>query len=135
MATKQVFVDTGAWFALAIARDADHDAAVAFAGRNRADLITTDFIVDELLTLFVRRGFKHIGVRWLNEVLTLDRIEMVRVDASVFDEACRIYSRYKDKQWSLTDCTSLVVMRRLGIQAAFSFDAHFLEFGAVHVLP
>lgn len=40
-----------------------------------------------------------------------------------------------DKQWSFTDCTSRVVMERLGIQKVFAFDDHFRQFGTVTVVP
>ena len=42
-----VFVDTGAWFAYFVRRDADHQAATALNGRNREPLVTTDYILDE----------------------------------------------------------------------------------------
>lgn len=135
MARERLFVDTGAWFAHAVRTDRDHVAAMSVVGNNQSRLITTDFIIDELLTLFVHRRFKHVGVLWLDEMLPSEMVEMVRVEAEDFNEACRIYSQYQDKEWSLTDCTSLAVMRRLGIQTAFSFDEHFRQFGEMLVVP
>ena len=46
-----VCVDTGAWFAYCVRRDADHTAAVEWMQANRQPQLTTDFILDELLTL------------------------------------------------------------------------------------
>jgi hypothetical protein len=46
-----IFVDTGAWFASVVPWDANHAAAVAWLGQNREILITTDYILDETLTL------------------------------------------------------------------------------------
>jgi predicted nucleic acid-binding protein len=46
-----VFVDTGAWFAYFVRRDPNHRAATAWMRRNRQSLVTTDYILDELLTL------------------------------------------------------------------------------------
>jgi uncharacterized protein len=46
-----IFVDTGAWFALAVRNDPDHAAAMAWLERNREPLITTDNILTETATL------------------------------------------------------------------------------------
>ncbi len=45
-----------------------------------------------------------------------------------FWEAKRVFDYYEDKEWSLTDCTCKVLMGRLGIPVAFSFDHHFRQF-------
>jgi uncharacterized protein len=50
-------------------------------------------------------------------------------------ETWRVYQRFSDKGWSFTDCSSYVVMAKLGISDAFSFDCHFRQFGFVNVLP
>ena len=46
-----IFVDTGAWFALFVPTDPDHLAAESWMERNTEPLVTTDYIIDELLTL------------------------------------------------------------------------------------
>ena len=49
--------------------------------------------------------------------------------------AWQVFRRFSDKEWSFTDCTSKVVMDRLGITTAFTFDHHFRQFGAVTLVP
>ena len=56
-----VFVDTGAWFAYLVRRDADHQAARAWMRQNRQPLVTTDYILDELLTLLKIRENYHVA--------------------------------------------------------------------------
>jgi hypothetical protein len=51
-----IFVDTGAWFAAFVPKDADHSAARAWLAGNEAPLLTTDYVLDELLTLLRMRG-------------------------------------------------------------------------------
>ena len=51
------------------------------------------------------------------------------------EQAWEIFRRFRDKDWSFTDCTSKVVVEELGIAAAFAFDQHFRQFGSVRVLP
>jgi predicted nucleic acid-binding protein len=56
-----IFVDTGAWFARYVASDADHEAAVAWFANPPDRLATTDYVIDELLTLLKQRGYAGIA--------------------------------------------------------------------------
>jgi hypothetical protein len=58
-----------------------------------------------------------------------------KVSDSDFAAARNVFERYNDKEWSFTDCTSKVIMERLGVTHAFAFDRHFEEFGTVIRLP
>jgi predicted nucleic acid-binding protein len=56
-----VFVDTGAWFAYFVRRDPDHAAATAWVRQNRQPLVTTDYVIDELLTLTkIRESYRVV---------------------------------------------------------------------------
>jgi len=97
--------------------------------------MTTDFILDELLSLLKSRNQyqKHAMVwRTLNNRKI---VELVHLSKSDIDEAYKIYTRFKDKQWSFTDCTSYHLIHSLRIPFAFSLDQHFRQFGIVTVLP
>jgi hypothetical protein len=58
-----IFVDTGAWFASFVPTDADHAVARAWLVRNQAPLLTTDYVIDELLTLMRMRGENRRALR------------------------------------------------------------------------
>jgi predicted nucleic acid-binding protein len=130
-----IFVDTGAWFAAFVPNDADHVAADAWLQANTDVLVTTDYVVDELLTLLKMRGEYQralaIGPPLLQGDIT--RLEWVRQDD--VHKAWEIFAQYADKEWSFTDCVSRVVMNRLAIRTAFAFDEHFRQFGTVTVVP
>jgi uncharacterized protein len=49
--------------------------------------------------------------------------------------AWQVFRRFRDKDWSFTDCTSRVIIEKLGIPTAFAFDQHFRQFGIVNVAP
>jgi predicted nucleic acid-binding protein len=51
------------------------------------------------------------------------------VNEELFYEAWRYFQRYKDKRYSLTDCVSFVLMKKLGIEEALTFDKHFVQAG------
>src|SRR5215510_983109 len=126
-----VFVDTGAWFAYFVLRDPDHAAAVAWMRQNRQPLVTTDYVLDELLTLLKLRENHNVAVA-AGEALLLQGV--ARTERITTDDIARsweVFRQYHDKDWSFTDCTSKVVIERLGITVAFAFDNHFEQFGTI----
>jgi predicted nucleic acid-binding protein len=130
-----IFVDTGAWFARLVPTDRDYHSACEWFAQNTHPLITTDYIIDELLTLLKVRGeFQRaleVGPSFFNgEVCYLEWV----TQADVAD-AWQVFATYRDKAWSFTDCVSRVVMQRLGIMTAVAFDEHFRQFGTVNVVP
>jgi hypothetical protein len=129
-----IFVDTGAWYAASVTSDPDHAAASVFMRSNREPLVASDYIYDELLTLFRARGHMDRAHDWANQVRQ-GRCEIIRITESDILDATDVFFNYADKQWSFTDCTSRVLMQRLGIQRAFAFDEHFRQFGTVAVVP
>lgn len=130
-----IFVDTGAWFAAAVPTDADHAAASRWLAGNTEPLLTTNYIVDETLTLLRARGERRralvLGERFFDERL----VEVYTLDESDIALAWEVFRDFDDKEWSFTDCTSKVVIERLGIRQAFAFDRHFKQFGAARVVP
>ena len=131
-----IFVDSSAWFSMYVPSDIDHNAAVEWDIRNeRASLVTTDYIIDETLTLLRARNCPVSATKLGTEFFcdTLCRIEWAT--QSDIREAWSIFRDFSDKAWSFTDCVSKVVMERLGITTAFSFDKHFRQFGGIEVVP
>lgn len=133
-----VFADSSALAALLLPDDVNHGKAIQWIEQNpNQEIITTDYIIDELYTLILVRtknkgwtidaikNFK--SCKWISEIAFLTQID--------FYQAEQIYLAYQDKGWSFTDCTCKVVMERLGITRAFSFDSHFNQFGSVTIVP
>lgn len=122
---KRVFVDTGAWYALVDRKDPVHGIAVEFLNSNTIPLVTTNFILDETVTLINKRlGWKiasEVGGR-LRDGLSAG---LTIVSDKDEDAAWAIFLKYRDSGFSYTDCTSFAVMKRLGLDTAFTFDAHF----------
>lgn len=130
-----IFVDTGAWYARYVAEDVDHPAAVAWFAAAPARLITTDYVVDELLTLLKTRGYANIAFSVGADLLAGQACQFVYVQPADIQKAWVIFSTYRDKGWSFTDCTSRVLIERLEIRTACAFDDHFRQFGSVTVVP
>jgi predicted nucleic acid-binding protein len=115
--------------------DANHAAANELLASVRQPLITSDFVVDEMLTLFRARSENQRAHTFGTEVIDNGFAAIVRIGEQDFARAWQIFRRFADKQWSFSDCTSRVVMERLGIQRGFAFDDHFRQFGTVTIIP
>ena len=132
-----VFVDTGGWMACADRADPAHAASTSArdatleAGRT---LITTDFVVDETLTLIRFRLGLAAANAWWHQIDGSTRLRWERVDNDRFERARNLFVRYRDKDLSFTDCTSFAVMRELRLTTVITTDRHFQQVG-FDVLP
>ncbi|OGO50599.1 MAG: hypothetical protein A2148_04885 [Chloroflexi bacterium RBG_16_68_14] len=133
MRERSVFIDTSAFYALLDARDRwTSEARQQFAAitDDRRPLVTSNLVVAETYAL-ARRALGHgVALRWLDG---LD-INLVFQTEGDHGEVCKLLARYHDKEFSYTDALSFVLMERLGVPTAFTFDAHFRQYG-VEVLP
>ena len=127
------FADT--FFFLALLNRADRAFPLAVEA-NRVDrpVVTTAWVLLELadhLCDVRNRGL----VRGVREALGRDpRYEIVPAHQPLLDRATDLYERRPDKDWSLTDCTSLVVMGDRGLHQALTADRHFEQAGFVALL-
>jgi predicted nucleic acid-binding protein len=134
----KLFVDTGAFIALADADDENHKNAAAFYRNSREKgtfFLTTNFVVCETMNYLRARVSHHIAVLFRENLKKSRFIEIATVTPSVEDEAFTIFKRYADKDFSFTDCTSFSVMKSLKLKSAFAFDKHFEQFEGIDRLP
>jgi predicted nucleic acid-binding protein len=134
---KAPFIDTAGWMACADSADPAH--ARSRAARDAAleagqPLVTTDFVVDETLTLIRLRLGLDAAATWWRQVDDSSRLRWERVDSERFDKARDLFFQYRDKDFSFTDCTSFVIMRELRLTHVISTDRRFRQMG-FHVLP
>jgi predicted nucleic acid-binding protein len=130
-----IFVDSSAWFAVFSRRNVNHQSAVSTIRSCREQLVTSDYVVDETLTLLRARREHRRAIAVGRRVIEGQWASIVRIDDVDFAAAWSVFRTFADKDWSFTDGTSRVVMQRLGIQRAFAFDNHFQQFGTVTVVP
>lgn len=133
----RVFVDTAAWLALINKDDHFHKQARAVRDRlvaAQASFITTDWVLLEVANSLSKRRFRKSAVRLVEAISRSPNIRVVRTDPYLWDRAWNLYKKSRDKDWSLTDCMSFVVMRDEGIRQAFTTDRHFEQAGFVKLL-
>lgn len=92
-------------------------------------LVTTSYVLDEIVTFFNRIGHHPKTVTVGNMLLHSPSVWLIHVDEALFYEGWAYFQQHEDKDYSLTDCISFVVMRNLGIATAYTFDHHFVQAG------
>lgn len=123
-----IFVDTGAFLARYIERDQCHDAAIAHwrtMRNDRRQCFTSNFVLDETITLLARRSTYQFAAERARNLLESKSLSILRPDESDEFAALELLQKYADQGVSFTDCVSFVLMDKHSIQCAFSFDRHF----------
>lgn len=132
-----VLVDTAAWIALVNTRDELHSRAqqtMADLRQQKVALITTEFVLLEVSNALCTLAWRERGVRLIDGLRSLADLQIVIVDTTLLAEGWQLYRSRLDKEWSLTDCTSIIVMQKERIEQVFTSDHHFEQAGFVKLL-
>jgi len=122
---KTVFADTVFLVALASERDQSHAAATRWVQeQGSARILTTDFVLLEVANFFSTGARRQAFATLRRALLANARVRIVPASRSLVDRAIDLFESHDDKEWSLTDCTSFVVMRRLRLKEALTADRH-----------
>ncbi len=132
--SEQILVDTAYVLALVNERDQYHDRAQELADLFEGhDLLITDAVLLEIGNALAR-GFKEQAIEIISYFIESEEVEIFRHSSQIFDKAFALYKKYDDKEWSLVDCISFIVMRERGIKQALTFDRHFEQAGFLAIM-
>jgi uncharacterized protein len=127
------FADT--FFYLALLNPDDESHADAVAARDLAHLtITTEFVMIELADHLSDHRNRHLFLALYDLLLRNRSVEIVSATDDLLAAGRDIYAARPDKDWSLTDCISFVVMTERGITEALTGDHHFEQAGFTALL-
>lgn len=134
-----LFADTSGWGYLADSSQSLHTLAKAIyftALRQRRKIVTTNYIVTELVALMNSplRIPRPIIVNFIESLKTSPYVEIIHIDHSLDGQAWQLLKNREDKDWSLVDCASFVLMKQYGITEAMTTDHHFEQAGFVRLL-
>lgn len=128
-----MFVDTSGWGHVIDPSQPCHQLATALAtsATKQGKIVTTSLILTELAALLTSalRVPKTTQVRLLSDLRGDPAIEIVQVDAILDAAAWSLWESRPDKDWSVVDCASFVVMRSRGLTEAITTDRHFEQAG------
>jgi uncharacterized protein len=129
VALPRIFIDTSFIIALVNERDDYHTVAQTVADRyDGRSTIISDAILLEVANA-LSRGFKVEAIEIVEDFLSSEDVEVVRLTPELFDRAFSLYKTRQDKEWGLVDCFSFVIMSDRGISDALTFDKHFIQAG------
>jgi predicted nucleic acid-binding protein len=131
---SEIFADSFFFIALLTPSDQHHAAAVEAASRLAAPLVTTEPVLIELADALSAPTHRSRVAAFCAGLVDDPGIRIVPLDSALFGRALDLYSRRADKEWSLTDCLSFVVMSDRGITEAMTGDHHFVQAGFVALL-
>jgi|SRR3954471_15142418 len=127
-----VFVDSGAWIALAASRDPLHGRAREQWDRLRsagAKLHTSVPVVIETFTFLDRNANRDVALAWKQSLFRLDPVKIHTCELRDLEQSWEYFRRADFHKLSAVDATSFAIMRRLRIRVAYTFDHHFLVAG------
>jgi predicted nucleic acid-binding protein len=124
-----VFADTAFFLALVNPRDQHHGRASELNAELESPLLTTAWVLLEFANALSASRSRIQFERVLTRLRAEPNVEIVLPDADLFERGCQLYIARTDKEWSLTDCISFVVMTERGLTDALTADHHFEQAG------
>lgn len=124
-----VFADSFYFIALSNPSDAHHAAAVQAAKTLSSRIITTHYVLIEVADALSAPRFRPEVARFLRQLGVNPGTEIVGPDVLLYEQGLDLYAHRPDKDWSLTDCISFLVMTDRGLTEALTGDNHFAQAG------
>jgi predicted nucleic acid-binding protein len=123
------FADTYYYLAMVNPRDQAHRRVMALAGPMLGPIVTTSWVLTEVGDALAAPPLRPIFHDLMNELWADEETEIVAASDEPFRRGVALFARRPDKSWSLTDCTSFVVMADRGLTEALTGDHHFEQAG------
>jgi predicted nucleic acid-binding protein len=92
-------------------------------------LVTTEFVLLEVANALCASAWRGKAVRLIDGLLSLPNLRIIPADTALLADGWELYRARLDKEWSLTDCVSIVVMQKENLDQVFSSDHHFEQAG------
>jgi len=126
---KPVFADTSYYVALLGRNDAHHQRAVDWSERLLGRIVVTEYVIVELGSALAGLPDRHLYVPFIQELFADPNCVVVPASAALLRQGLELFSARLDKEWSLVDCISMVVMRQRRLLDVLTTDQHFVQAG------
>lgn len=124
-----VFVDSSYYVALLLKTDQAHPRAVEITRKLESTIVTTAWVLTEVANTLSASHLRSGFLSLLDDLQSDNEVTIVAPEPETFAQGIDLYRNRPDKNWSLTDCISFVVMKREGITEALTGDHHFEQAG------
>lgn len=129
-----VFADASYYVALLSPRDQHHQEAVRLSGELRLPIVVTEFVLIEVSNALATVGSRGRAMALWTHLENDPSVTIVTVSPELLLEGRALYAIRADKEWSLIDCISFVVMEKQGLKEALTADHHFEQAGFTALL-
>ncbi|NJM39933.1 MAG: PIN domain-containing protein [Anaerolineae bacterium] len=132
-----IFLDTSYLLALVSSHDASHDRALEGArglAASRRKSVTTEAVLFELCNGLSRKPWRQSAVDIVRALRTNADVVVVPNSSTLLTRSFELFANRLDKEWSLTDCLSFIVMQDQGLKQVLTTDHHFRQAGFEIVL-
>jgi uncharacterized protein len=126
---KAVFGDTVYFLALVNPADQLHRRALAMNREHPMPLVTTEWVLTEVGDALSQPPHRTRFSRLLELLRRQADVEVVPASSALFQRGCALHAQRPDKEWSLTDCISFLVMEERELTEALTSDHHFEQAG------
>lgn len=126
---KRLFADTSFLVACVSPRDQNHLAALAAVRDSDSRIVVTEFVLLEFANALSSARSRNRVVDFWSLISQDPLAEVVSISKELLIRGCSLFARRDDKDWSLTDCISFVVMEDYGLTDALTADHHFEQAG------
>ncbi len=120
-----IFADTFYYLALLSKGDAAHERTVEVSRKLRCPIITTAWVLTEVADGLATTSRRTLLPELLRQLRSDPHVVVLEMSRELFDRGVELYSARSDKEWSLTDCISFVVMNDHKLTEALTADHHF----------
>lgn len=124
-----VFADAFFWIALLNRRDEFHGKAKLYAKVFQGSMITTQWVLAEVADAMASSIARQSIQSFFQELTADQAVTVLDATADLFHRGIELYHERPDKNWSLTDCISFVVMNEHGLSEALTGDHYFTQAG------
>jgi predicted nucleic acid-binding protein len=125
----RIFADSYYLLALFNGRDAAHGRALAASKSLKGTLVTTDWVLVEMADALSDPANRLRCSSFIDDLRHSSRVQIEPASRALFNAGLELYRQRPDKEWSLTDCISFVVMKNQNIDEALTGDHHFEQAG------
>ena len=135
----ELFADTSGWGNLVDRTQPYHALAARLyraARQQGRRVITTNYVITELISLMISplRIPRPSAISFVDGLKTSPYVEITHIDPALDAAAWQLFKQRQDKDWSLVDCASFVLMQQRGITEVLTTDHHFEQAGFLRLL-
>lgn len=129
-----IFADTFYFLALLDSREARHGQAAEASRDRELRVVTTEWVLAEFGDAYCHPQDRADFVALYRSLVNHPRVKIIPADTQLFQRGVDLFEQRRDKEWSLTDCLSFIVMGDEGLTKVLTGDQHFEQAGFIALL-